>query len=248
MKVRALILICFLLLILNCAPAEKYQSKVIVALLDLSESTNQPQIREKYAEAFREVLGKIADGDSLVVALITERSIRELEIPIKEDFPAFKSEFVNLLEDEEQVNANAAREKKIEALAKQAEALLQDKTRKIIKTDIMSSLQVAERVFGSYKQPRKALIIMSDMLEDSADNNFEKEVLTEKRSSAIMAKEKGRNRIPDLKDVKVYIVGAQAPTLDQYYGVQAFWLNYFKECGAIAQKKDYGSGLVTFEK
>lgn len=53
--------------------------KVIVVLLDLSESTNKPDIRTLYINSFKKVLNRISNGDSLFVAPITEKSILEFQ-------------------------------------------------------------------------------------------------------------------------------------------------------------------------
>jgi len=241
-----------LLLLLALSPtgvSSLGSGKVVLALLDLSESTNTTDIRSKYLQAFSAILDQTTHGDTFVVALITEKSVAELSIPVREIFPEFVSKYeMEPYRTAERDLANNKLNDRKKALLHEAEALLQDKSRRILRTDIMSSLQVAERIFASYLLPRKMLVILSDMLEDSADYNLEREVLSSSRADAILAREKARDRIPVLKNVKVYVVGAAAPNLDQYYNVQHFWLRYFMECGATLLKKDYGSALLTFDE
>jgi len=236
-------------MLLGLGVKENSPNKVVVALLDLSESTNKPEIREKYVAAFKSILEKITHGDAFVVALITEKSVAELNIPIKENIPRFvpisKNEFYRKGEED---LANKELNKRKEKLVKDAETILLDQTRKIMKTDIMSSLQVAERIFSSFSQPQKILVILSDMLEDSVDYNFEKENLSAQRREAILARERNKSRIPQLGGVKVYVVGATAPNLDYFYNIQSFWLEYFKASGALLLKKDYGSVLLVFNE
>lgn len=224
-------------------------NKVVVSLLDLSESTNKPEIRSKYSEAFQLILFKITHGDALIVGLITEKSVTELDIPIREQFPKFspKHDTRIYIEAEAQV-ANEELEKKKKSIKARADSILNDKSKKILKTDILSSLVVAERIFSNYLLPKKVLVIMSDMIEDSADYNFEIEKLSDKRINEIIEKEKARARIPNLNGAKVYVIGASARTLDQYYFIQNFWLRYFKECGADLSKENYGSALLAFKE
>jgi hypothetical protein len=228
---------------------EKQVFKTVVVLFDLSGSTNKPEIRQKYSEAFSTILSRMSHGDALIVALITEKSVFEPSLPIKEEFPKFIPKTDNpLYKAAEERKAQEELQKKKDDLKTLADAVLKDQTRKIMKTDIMSSLQVAERIFKSFSQPKKVLVIMSDMIEDSEDYNFEKENLSEKRIEEIITREKNRERIPDLGGTKVYVVGANSKNLNQYYRVQNFWLRYFKGCGAILLKETYGSALINFNE
>ena len=86
------------------------------------------------------------------------------------------------------------------------------------------------------------------MIEDSSDYDFSKERLSEKRISQIIEVEKSKNRLPDLKSVKVYVAGARAPKSEQFSNIRNFWMRYFKECGAICPKENYGSALLTFNE
>jgi lysophospholipase L1-like esterase len=86
------------------------------------------------------------------------------------------------------------------------------------------------------------------MIEDSSEYNFEKERLSDKRIAEIIAAERVKKRLPDLKGVKVYVTGAKAPTREQFYNIQNFWLRYFKECGAELPKENYGSALLSFDE
>lgn len=220
-------------------------SKAVIVLLDLSESTNQPQKREAYAHAFGEILDKSVPGDAFVTSLITEKSVDEMDYVIKEEFPVFRSSLSGFLKKVEEEEAAADFKAKKDVLKKKVEMTLMEQSRRIRRTDIMSSLQVAERVLSDFPQPRKVLVILSDMIEDSAAYNFETEILSDERISDILANEKKRGRLPDLQGVHVYVAGAAASNLDRYYTVQKFWLAYFKECGAVIQKKDYGSVLLS---
>jgi len=122
-------------------------------------------------------------------------------------------------------------------------ALLQ----KVQRTDILSSLHIAERIFKTYNKERNILVIMSDMIEDSKSYNFEKERLTEKRIAEIIAKEKKAKRMPNLTNVDVYAIrNATNLSPEIVAGIESFWLQYFKECGARIDKAHYGP-LVSFK-
>ncbi|MEW6652018.1 MAG: hypothetical protein AB1394_00965 [Bacteroidota bacterium] len=112
----------------------------------------------------------------------------------------------------------------------------------------MSSLQVAERVFKSFPQPRKILVIFSDMIEDSRKYNFEKENLTKEKISKIIKSEKEKGQITDMKDVKVYVAGATHPNSEIYDMIKNFWFEYFKTCGANLESQNYGAALIRFDE
>lgn len=232
--------------LISPGPVQPPPSKAVVVLLDLSESTRLPHTREAYAHAFSEILMKLVPGDRLVVGLITEKSVAELNLLINEEFFSKKTPLFGLLgtmvEEKEALEFN----KKKDRLFRQVEEILADRNRKIMKTDIMSSFQVSDRILKDCLQPRKILVVLSDMLEDSEAYNFEQEALSDRRIAEIIALERNRDRIPDLGGVNILVVGAAAGTLDGYYSIQKFWLTYFREAGAIISKKDYGSAMLSF--
>jgi len=251
---RFIIFFLFFILILSCGKLNKKISspKIIVVLCDLSESTRN--MRNIYLKSFKKIISSIKHGDAIFVVKITESSIEEPEIPIKEIFPKFvpKDAFGNptdnpLIKKKERKKADEELRRKKEKCIKDAEKLFFSKKR-ILKTDILSSLHVADRIFKNFPEKKPILVILSDMVEDSLDYNFEKERLNEERIREIIENERLKERLPDLKGVKVYVIGAQARDKKKFFSIQNFWINYFKECGAILEKKNYGSALIKFEE
>lgn len=229
----------------------KEPNKTVAVLLDLSGSTRE--LRNIYLNTFKEILSSISHGDVIVVAEITESSITEPEIPVKEVFPEFvplvkmgkptDNEFL-IGEAKRKADTNLANKK--DEIVKIVEEFIF--TRKAIKTDIMSSLHVAEGLFKNYPHDKSILVILSDMIEDSDDYNFERENLTQKRMEEIINKEKTRNRMPELSNVKIYVVSAGALSTEKYFLIRDFWFRYFKECGANLSKENYGSALLNFNE
>ncbi|NOZ70000.1 MAG: hypothetical protein GXP46_12340 [Deferribacteres bacterium] len=226
---------------------EKKTSKTVVVLFDLTGSTKK--YRSIAFDSFKRVLSSIGHGDVIVAAKITESSITEPEIPLQETFP----EFIPL----DRMGRPTDNEFLKRAAKEKADNELVDRKKKILeeirgvffagdakKTDIISSLHVAARIFKAYRRDKSILVILSDMIEDSSVYNFEKENLTEKRIEEIIRKERHRKRIPDLRGVTVYIVPAGDLNTKRYFSVQDFWLSYFKECGASLSKENYGPLLV----
>jgi hypothetical protein len=89
------------------------------------------------------------------------------------------------------------------------------------------------------------------MVEQSGHYNFASERLDEKRIKGIIRTERLAGRLPDLHGVRVWVAGATATPqhgLDsaKIYGIQNFWLAYFKACGADFSKDRYAQTLINF--
>jgi hypothetical protein len=87
------------------------------------------------------------------------------------------------------------------------------------------------------------------MIEQSRRNDFSRELLTPARVQQIIERERSANRLPDLREVEVCVVGAGAArsggiTPERFLVIQEFWLQYFKAAGANLPKARYGSALL----
>ncbi|MBW2706614.1 MAG: hypothetical protein JRD84_09940 [Deltaproteobacteria bacterium] len=76
-------------------------------------------------------------------------------------------------------------------------------------TEIINSLNIADKIFHNEKR-QKILIILSDMIQDSKEYNFERVKVTNQYTSQIIRKRQKQNLIPKLDSVKVYVAGASA--------------------------------------
>jgi hypothetical protein len=228
-------------------------TKTVVLLCDFSESTKG--VKTLYTETFEKILPSIKLGDAIIIAKITDSSITEPEIPLKESFTKI---IRNSLTDntikkakEEKDENKKLEDKKVEMLAKAKEILNPAvvSKEKILKTDIMSSLLVAENIFNNFHCDKNVLLICSDMLEDSSRYNFEKNKLDDQRIQEIISKEKSEGRLPNLKDTRVYVIAAGMKNSDKFLAVQNFWMKYFNEgVGAQLLKEHYNGTLISFEE
>ncbi len=213
-------------------------TKTLVVLFDVSDSTKIPAIRAQYQKDLDKILKSLNPGDAIAADKIAENSAASSTLPINREL-------------EGGWNTNELKKKKgvrdaQKQVKEEAEAILQS-SQKVRYTDLLSSLQIAERIFKTYNKERNVLVIMSDMIEDSKSYNFEREKLTDKRIADIIAREKKAGRMPDLKNVKVYAVkNATSQSRDMMAGIENFWLQYLRECGAQIDKAQYGP-LTKFE-
>lgn len=238
------ILILFLFYSCQTKSVEK-QAKVVLVLFDLSESTATPDIRSAYIKWFCKIIDSLNEGDLLIGACITEKSIQELELPVKFEYPVFKPTTDNILlrkiqQEEFEKKVSAMKEDEIR---KVEELLLgSEKKPKIRKTDILSSLVLASNILQRYPNRKRLLLIFSDMIEDSESYNFEKIRLHDQKIKEILENEKNRGNIADLGGVRIYAVGAQAKTMEKYNSIKRFWIEYFKYSGA--ELVEYSSSFL----
>ncbi|MEW6652019.1 MAG: hypothetical protein AB1394_00970 [Bacteroidota bacterium] len=66
-------------------------NKIVCVLFDLSETTNTAEIRKTYLNKFKFVLDRMQPGDAIESALITEKSVSELNLSIECEFPIIES-------------------------------------------------------------------------------------------------------------------------------------------------------------
>src|SRR2546422_6998081 len=223
---------------------EHTPGKAIVVLFDLSESTDKPEVRTVYCRNFERILSTLDHGDALAAGWITEASAAQLELPIDERLPEFDAGTTNSFV------VRARRAKADTALMKAKASFhsgmcekLGKPGRKVWKTDIMTSLDLADRITGRYgPRTRKVVVIMSDMIEDSERYDFKKLDLNAERTRQIIASEKNDGRLPDLAGVEVCVAGASAPHTRQFDKIREFWKAYFAASGG--ELVDYGGPLV----
>lgn len=229
------------------SPPPAPPSKAVVVLFDLSESTAKPEMRHAYEVAFRAVLDSLRPGDALVAGWITDRSAGELTLPVRLELPPVTVDNDNpRVVEAKQREAQAAVKSEADKAYATVVAGLENPGRKILKTDIMASLPLAERVFAAFPRERKVLVLMSDMLEDSDHYVFERLALTPQASEKIITTERAAGRLPSLPGVRIHVVGASGPSDDKILEVKRFWEAYFKASGADLRQEDYGAALVRF--
>lgn len=240
-----LILICINFLFISCETKPSRVPRVIIALFDLSESTAAQDMRSAYFKGFSKIVDSLEQGDILYGACITEKSIQQLELPIQFEYPVFKPTTDNIQikpVEEEEFNKKVSLEK--EKLLQEAEKILfgSEGRPKILKTDIMSSFILAANVLNRYPGRKKLIVVFSDMIEDSERYNFERINLTDQKIKEILDREEKLGNIPELTGVKIYVVGAQAKSLEKYNSIKKFWTEYFKVTGA--ELADYSSSFL----
>lgn len=236
MKILSLIIAVLLgAVVLADAKAKKEDpGLLVVTLVDVSASaTRSEDVRSNYVDAFNRMLSEMTHGDSMFAALISEKSISEQRFPIKEEFPPFNPTTDNDL------LLRAQRNRADEELKGKKEKILNGLTGLLSQgrssTDIMGAIYTAGKIFERSPEREKILVLLSDMIEESDRYNFRKDGLSDSRIKQIINKEK----IPNLKGVKVFVVGAKAPSRDRFERIESFWTAFFKHGNADLQSSNY---------
>ena len=212
--------------------------RAIVVIVDMSGSTNTAR-RTVYRSAFEKIYQNLKQGDRVVVGTITDRSYIDFKPVVDAEIPK-KSVWVNRISYEQNLS------KTKDDIKKGVEGLLSRK-KGTPRTEILNSLNIADTIFHNEKR-QKVLVILSDMVQDSKEYNFDRVKVTDAYISSIIKHRKKNNLIPDLKGVKVYVAGASADEAKKFRSIERFWNNYFESTGADFSPHRYGHSLLEFEK
>jgi len=217
---------------------DKKQPRVMAVFVDMSGSTNQAR-RTVYRNAFEKIYQNLQQGDRIIVGTITGRSYIDYKPAVDAEIPK-QSIWANRITFEQ----NLAKTKKDIQTA--VEKLLSAK-RGTPRTEIINSLNIADKIFHNEKR-QKILIILSDMIQDSKEYNFERVKVTDAYTTNIIRDRERQNLIPNLETVKVYVAGASASDSKKYRSIEKFWNRYFVAAGADFSLHRYGHSLLEFER
>jgi len=212
--------------------------RLIIIFVDMSGSTEQvrPTVCK---EAFEKIYKNLRQGDRVVVGTITSRSYIEFKPTVDEEIPK-KNIWDNRLQFEKKLTD--AKEK----IRRETNNLLSRKQGTLL-TEILDSLNIADIIFHEEKERQKILVILSDMIEDSKEYNFDKDTITNEYIENVIRDRQKNKLIPNFTGVKVYVAGASANDSSKFRAIQAFWTRYLAESRADFSTHRYGHSLINFE-
>ena len=217
---------------------DKKDPRVIAVFVDMSGSTNQAR-RTVYRNAFEKIYENLQQGDRIIVGTITGRSYIDFKPVVDAEIPK-QTIWVNRISFEQNLSKS---KKDIKDAVEKLLSLKQGTPR----TEIINSLNIADNIFHS-EQRQKILILLSDMVQDSKEYNFDRVKITDEYIVNIIKERQKQNLIPKLNDVKVYVAGASAADSKKFHSIEKFWTRYFAACGADFSTHRYGHSLIEFEK
>jgi hypothetical protein len=217
-------------------------------LVDISSSTNSERIRSQTRSDFERVLsewstaGGILRGDG-----IGGDTLNQSTVPIRASIPAFN--LAKMITSDEEYHKKKIVAPALEEARKQFEQVLA--TKPAVSTEILSALTVAAKTFNGeecHEAKHKALVIFSDMVEESKLVNFQHDSLTDKRIEEIISAERKAGRLPLLTGVRVWKAGSATSQIDdsKVRQIEKFWTQYFSATGADLKTERYGAALQDF--
>jgi hypothetical protein len=220
----------------------------VVALLDISASTDQDALKQRYQKELLEIIDQVAPRGAIIRAdAIRATPLAETVFPVRIDVAKMSVIDKNEFNMEEAVT-------KAKASAGQELTKLLSENPATPFTRILDAVEVTSRIFNGDEMkaiPDRRLVIFSDMIESSDRYEFTRAGLSPRAISAMIQKDKQAGRIPNLSGVSVWIAGAGAGggahlSSEQLRGIEEFWMEYFRATGAELVPTRYGSALLNF--
>jgi hypothetical protein len=221
---------------------------VVYVLVDVSSTTDSDRIRRQMQSDFETVLaGWSSAGGVLRGDTIGADALNRSTVPMRASIPAFT--MLNQITSDEDYYKKKVVAPAVAAVRQQFSQMMAAKPES--STEILSALTVAAKTFSEeeYRDSKhKALVILSDMVEESKVYNFRRDSVSDKRIQEIIAAERAAGRLPSLKGIRVWKAGSTTAAMDdsRTRQIEKFWEQYFAAAGADLKTERYGAALLDF--
>ena len=209
-----------------------------VVLFDVSNSTRDAAVRDRYERTFAMVLAHLREAGGVLGAdVIDDNPLVHGSLPIDATF-----EPCTLADNA--LDCRSALEDESATVTAQAGGILQHETRG---TDVFGALELASQFFEAYPDADgRTLVILSDMVQSA--NGMHLGAVGDWSASAVDDQLRQAPAV-GLDGVRVYVVGAGATSLaemrpDEIAGIESFWRAWFEARGATIVF--YGANLARF--
>jgi hypothetical protein len=204
-------------------------ARVVLVFVDLTQSVRDSDIERIYTPTLRSLNDALQPGDRFVLAEISEQTLGSFTPHLDLEMPRTGRS----MEDNDALDAGKQR--------------IRDQWRKLLgrkgkakATVILDSLNAGSQILSRDARPRKQIVILSDMVEESKSANFAKSLPTPASTDTLISERRAKGLLPDLRGAQVYVAGASAPTGEAYVQIQNFWLRYVQAAGGQISEKTYG--------
>jgi len=211
------------------------ERRVVMVFVDISLSS-LPE-RENYKQHFEKIISALQPGDVIAGGKIIDLTIADFTPIFNVQLPAF--DFWN----DNRTQHHKLVQKLTGQMFSSVDSVL-DSRGKIEKSEIISSFILCEQ-FMRNKSGKKTLVILSDMMECSAEYNFAQDEINAAYIEEAMRTLRAKGRLPNLRNVEVWAIGAYASQTEKFFTVQNFWERYIKETGATG--RSYSHTLLDFD-
>ena len=218
----------------------------VIIFLDFSGSIKTDERALFKREIESQILPSLSAGDRLLMAPIHDKTLTEFRplvqviLPAKPEFSVWRD---NVLTYNRRVKEVEARVLDLKAKVKTEVADVLGRRYASPYTDIFSSLLIAQKLFHEETR-RKVLVLMSDMIEDTPEYNFEKIAWSPSAVEKLVAELEAKALVPKLPGVCVYVSGASARSAALAENIARFWEAYFRRTGADMHPSRYAHVLL----
>ncbi len=218
----------------------------VIIFIDFSQSIRRDTKALFQTDLERFILPSLHAGDRLIIAPINDKTFTSFHPIIEETFPdepKFDGWNDNILKHNKRVRKTEGEIAEVkERIDGQVEAMFRQSP-KSQRTDIFSSLLMAEKLFN-HEQRRRVLVLMSDMIVDYPPYRFDRIKWTDEEREKMLTELQAKGMIPDLSGVCVYISGVTANSVEVASSISKFWLNYFERAQADMHPSRYAHVLL----
>jgi hypothetical protein len=210
----------------GAAPASQY-----IVGIDISASRTTFQLAEE-RQMIESLIGRMGPGDRIVLIETYQAGVDSAG-QWQDSIPAQR--IAGTLTGKDRRNVE-----QFHLVASQMASTFFDLTgkRKVMSTDLFHTLQQAADYAKAANGRRTTVLLLSDMLQSTSEVNMEQPGGIPAASWTDGRKAEGR--LPDLRNVCVFVVGANATTRAGTH-VRAFWEHYFEAAGATFKPENYRS-------
>jgi hypothetical protein len=210
-----------------------HEPKVVLVLVDITASVRSFDPAQR---AWQMVVNRLKPGDRIVLATISNSTYLDYKPTLDREIPT-----LNVVKDNELVYRNRLND--VRNALNDAMKTLVERAADVrpMRTDILGGFLVASQVFAEDRRPRKILALLSDMQEDANDTNLVRMTLEDKSIAHTIKTLSQRGLVPNLAGARVYVAGADAPSLEKFEEIRRFWTAYVAE--ANGKLDVYGSAL-----
>jgi hypothetical protein len=204
------------------------QAHQYIVGIDISGSRTPSQLAEE-RQAIEGLIGRMGPGDRLVL-IETYRSGVDSAGQWQDSIPAQRIPGTLTGKDKQRVEAFRA------VATQMASTFFSSTNAKVTSTDLFHTLHRAADYAKAANGRRTTIVLLSDMLQSTGDVNMERAGGIPAASWTDVLKAEGR--LPDLRNVCVFVVGADASTRSGAR-VREFWRHYFDASGATFRPENY---------
>lgn len=219
----------------GCKQSDWREGRLIVCWADVSASVAD---RRGLVDAWKAINDEstLRDGDRIVLARISGATYDEFRPVVDVRLPT-----------KDPINGVVIEERRARREARDSLSVAMDRTMEgspSSRTSILAALRLTERLVRADGRPGAVLVIMSDMIEESADLNLMRAPKSQASINLLLTRLRAADEIPDLRGISVIVVDLPSRAQIDKRAVERFWRAYFLATGATLELTSYAPTIL----